>query len=108
MDTRDVAKKILGSADEMKDDILGLKVNIEGLLKKYLKLVKDISGNIPDEKTFLKIIANLLDEAVVFPNTIMEAIDGKVFEFLVNKVDSLILDRFLGEDWFEKLKKSIS
>ncbi len=108
MNEKEIAKKILESANDMTDDVTALKNNIQGLLQKYLKLAKDISGGIPDEKTFLKIVASLLDEAVVFPNTIMEAIDGKVFEFLVKKVDSLILDKFLGPDWFEKLKKSIS
>lgn len=107
MNEKEIAKKILESAGEAKDDIISLRVDVQNLFEKYLRIAKNVSGDVPDEKTFLKIVASILDEIVVFKNPIAEAIDGKVFLFIVDKVDKFLLDKFLGENWYSKIVEKI-
>jgi len=106
MTEKDIAKQILASVDLAKNEVEGLKVSIQNLLVKLLGEVKKISGSIPDEETFLKVVAELIDEMVVLPYP-YEAIDGYVAGLLLKVIDKQILDRFLGEDWFDKLKAII-
>ena len=106
MDSKEIALQIIKSQEEFKIDITNLKSSLQDLLAKYLKKVKEIGGEIPDEKTFLKVLSEILDEEIKLPQP-YESVDGWIFDFILKIVDSKILDKWFGSDWFEKLKVKI-
>ena len=106
MDSKEIAKQLIASSADIKADVDNLKINIETLLLKYLKRVKDITGAIPSEEDFIKIVASILDEAIKLPQP-YESVDGFIIEFALKMVDKYFLDKYLGKDWFAKLKNII-
>lgn len=104
MKPKEVAEQIMNSADEIKKDVVCLKSAIESAVVGMMKKLKSIVGEIPDEDTFLKVLSEIGDMAYKSPNPLIEMFDGPAIYFALKQIDKLILDRFLGKGWYDKLK----
>lgn len=106
MKPEEIADVIIAQAGEVKAETEALKKAVEDMLKKHLEKIKNLEGTIPDEETFLKVVAALIDKAVPLPQP-WETFDGVIFGVLLKIVDKHCLDKLLGADWFTKMKKKI-
>jgi hypothetical protein len=106
MDMKEVAKRIIDSGQLAKNDAEAIRNNLKVLLEKYLMLIKSVSGEVPNEDQFIKLVSILIDEAIVLPQP-AETLDGYIINFLLNILSKKILHKYLGKDWFDKLKKKI-
>jgi len=106
MNEKKIAEQIVASAEMFKGDVENTKNNIQELLKKYLKMIKDITGTIPDEDTFIEIVARIVDSIIVLPEP-YETIDGWALSFIFKNLNKKILKKWLGNDWYGKLQKTI-
>jgi len=106
MEIKEIASEVLKNSVEVQTEVKQLKVNVEALLIKYLKRIKDITGEIPNEEQFIKVLSILLDEAIKLPQP-YESVDGFVIEFALKMIDKYFLDKYLGKDWFERMKAMV-
>ena len=106
MDNKEIALNIIQKVEVSKDKFKGLKQSVEELLLSILKESKNTLLEIPDEKTFLSICAEILDTLIVLPQP-FEAVDGIVFNVVVWTIDKFLLDKIFGKNWFENLKSKL-
>lgn len=106
MNTKNVAGEIIKKVGEGKERVNKLKENVEETLGWILQSIKDIAGEIPDEKQFLDIVSEIVDEMVKLPQP-LEMVDGIAIRQAIAVLDKFVLDKLLGKDWFLKLKSLI-
>jgi hypothetical protein len=110
---KDIAIQILAK-NEVAADFGKLKNTGIGILFSILEWAEKIAGEITDEKQFLKIVAELIDAAFK-PSTGnpaldagLEFADGFIALKILELADGQLLDRFIGKDWFAKLKEQLA
>jgi len=106
MENKQIALLLISKTESLKNDFVSLKTQIENILLNYMRIVRETSGSIPDKDSFIKIITIIADELIVLPQP-YEIFDGLIFEFIFKLISKNILDKFLGNDWFDRLKKII-
>jgi hypothetical protein len=103
MQTDVVAKDMIVEFEDVKGSFLtaigGLKDLFQAFVKTYAQVILDCEN----EKEFLQLLASLGDE-LYHGNIVTEAIDYPVFLFILEKIDTLALDKFFGNEWFIKLQ----
>lgn len=106
MTDKEVAMEIIKTGEDIKQDAVALKNNVESLLLKNLQKIKNVVGEMPDEATFLNVIGELIDAALVLPQP-AETVDGVAIKYGLKLLDKYVLDKFLGADWYAKLMAKV-
>jgi hypothetical protein len=110
---KDIAVQILAKSNEVATDFGKFKTTGLGMLFSILEWAEKIAGEIT-EKQFLKIVAELIDAAFkpstgnVALDAGLEFADGYIALKLLELLDGQVLDRFIGKDWFAKLKEQLA
>lgn len=89
---------------DVKQDFEKLKLDVEAFIDKYVQACAEPILACKNEAEFIKAMADLGDKAYK-GNFLTEKIDDIVFTFLLKKIDKYVLDKYLGENWFEKLQE---
>lgn len=101
-----LALQVIGDSKVIKQSYDGLVVSVEGLNKSILKIVKESTGALPDEESFLKLIATIIAKVYKPEGGIMQNIVYSAVLIVLRLADKLI-DKMCGANWFEALKSKI-
>lgn len=107
MNYKKLARLIVLDAVTIKDEFVGLKASAEKFVNNVLNNVKKNTGQLPTEKDFLKLVAEIIHLTVIdkyIPNP---------WKFIVKKLglvlkalkllDKYVLDKWFGKNWFFNL-----
>lgn len=89
-----------------KREFLNLKRSVEELLLRILEDISKTTDTVPSEKEFLKVIREFLDDIIKLP-VLLEPFDGIIIDKVVESIDKNILDRLLGENWYDTLVQKV-
>lgn len=106
MNSKELYTEIKNKITQYKTEIEDLKKTVENLITRILTDIKNVKGNLPTEKEFLDLIAEILDEAIVLP-PILEQVDSLVLRQVLYALDKVVLDKLLGPDWYKNLSEKV-
>jgi len=107
--TNELADKVLATTDNKLSGLYKLKEGTIDYLANAMADARDILGELPDEKAFKDLIAEILDRTII--RKYVPFLYRKVFAIfgitkkIVYAVDKYGLDRLFGESWFDTIKK---
>lgn len=107
---KQIANQILDGIELNIEEINILKGSITDLLVSFMLKSQNIMNEIPDEKTFKKIIAEIINKKIVkkFPFMIRRVIlTINLTLIIINALDKYGLDRFCGENWYSKIRTKV-
>lgn len=107
MDHKDVAIKIISESKCFKSLIINTKKSI---WKSFVFILSDNIGDIESEKDFLLVVKEICISEVQIKtgngliDKLVDLTKGTIMRFAISLIDKYFLDRWFGEDWFDKLR----
>jgi len=103
MDNKERLDLIVKSLEESKDKISNVKKEIIACLEFLKDKNKEVLNSIKDKKELIDLISDAIDKKI--DTGIYDFIDGLFIKMAVKTAFDKIIDKVLGKDWFENLKK---
>ena len=104
MNVRDAAKEMVKQygdiSKDFKDVVASVTVLIDTICKSYAPYIIDCE----DEAMFKDLLAAVADEAYE-GDWLTEMFDMTVAKLAIELLDTKLLDKVLGQDWFDKFKE---
>jgi hypothetical protein len=115
MNDKELIQKIITDVNSVPGFFKGIEQELERMFE---KVVLDNSSAIlakTDEDEFYNFLSQLLDALVPFDKlfkppvgSLLEMADGPAIKFTLKKFVDKILDKYIGNNWYEKLKDFVT